>query len=317
MHTKWNVLAVAVAIAGWFALGTGSAQADTIEVHCVNVTSADSRFSSCEDQHPTIQDAVNHADAGESVLVGAGTYNEQVVITKALLLEGAGASTPPGVTTIMPASVSANTTSLVSTRGIAPIVLVDGEAGIGAVFVTDLTVDGTTAAATFVCGPIFVGIFYRAASGSIEDTHVTGINPPGCPSDGLGIFVQTDKPGRGKANVAILDNVLDNYGKNGITANQAGTSVTVRGNTINGRGQTADAVQNGVQIGFSARGLVTSDIITNHFYIPPDFVACGVLFFKAGGGVGRAKDNTFANNEANVCVVSGAIGVSPNSPFSQ
>ena len=74
--------------------------------------------------------------------------------------------------------------------------------------------------------------------------------------------------------------------------------------------------QNGVQIGFSARGIVTGNTIMNHFYIPTDFVACGALFFKAGGGPGRAQDNTFVGNEGNICNVSGAIG-SAHSPFNE
>src|SRR5882762_6220635 len=90
---------------------------DGFTVHCVNVTVIDPRFSSCDDQHPTIQLAVGHAEAGESVLVGAGTYPEQVVITRALTLEGAGAL----ATTIQPAIVAANTSSLHSGAPIAAI----------------------------------------------------------------------------------------------------------------------------------------------------------------------------------------------------
>src|SRR6267378_2343259 len=135
---------------------------DGITVHCVNVTVADSRFSSCQDQHLSIQDAVNHAESGESVLVGAGTYSEQVVITRPLTLEGAGASS----TTIQPAVVAANTSSLFSGFPIAAIVLVDQASG---VVVTDLTVDGGPAGTSlFSCSPGFVGIFYRASSGLID-----------------------------------------------------------------------------------------------------------------------------------------------------
>src|SRR5256885_11971577 len=65
---------------------------DGITVHCVIVTPPDPRFFSCDDQHVTIQDAINHAEPGETVLVGAGTYAEQLVITKPLILEGAGST---------------------------------------------------------------------------------------------------------------------------------------------------------------------------------------------------------------------------------
>src|SRR5207249_11031466 len=104
-------------------------------------------------------------------------------------------------------------------------------------------------------------------------------------------------------------------GTNGITANEPGTFVTLSGNTVTGRGPTflGDAAQNGVQIGFGARGLVSGNTISLHNYVPPDFVACGLLFFQAGGGLGRAKNNTFVANEQDICTA--GVGPSPHSPF--
>src|SRR3989454_8891401 len=285
---------------------------DGITVHCVIVTPADPRFFSCDDQHVTIQDAINHAEPGETVLVGAGTYPEQLVITKPLILEGAGST----LTSIKPTIVVANTTSLFSGAPIAAIVLVDGTTSVA---VTDLTVDGSPAGLAFACSPGYVGIFYRAASGAIQDTRVTNIHhpaTPGCQAV-LGIFVQSANGSPGlNSNVAIVNNVVDNYGKNGMTANEPGTFVTVSNNMVFGRGPTGpgDAAQNGVQIGFGARGLVSGNTISDHNYLPPDFVACGVLFFEGGGGVGRAKNNMFAGNEQNICTAGAGL---TNAPFNQ
>ena len=279
-------------------------------VHCVNVTPADPRFPYCNDFHTTIQEAVNDAAAGDSVFVGAGTYPEHVMITRPLTLEGAGAA----MTTIQPATFTANTTSLFSGAQIAAILLVDGTTGVA---VSDLTIDGS-AAAFNACSPGYVGIFYRASSGVIQDTRVTHIHHPlasGCQAV-LGIFVQSGNGGPGlNSNVTILQSMVDDYGKNGITANEPGTFVTVTGNTVMGRDKTfsGDAAQNGVQIGFGARGLVSGNTISLHDYVPPDFVACGLLFFQAGGGLGRAKNNTFLDNEQDICTA--GVGPSPNSPF--
>ena len=74
-----------------------------------------------------------------------------------------------------------------------------------------------------------------------------------------------------------------------------------------------DAAQNGVQIGFGARGLVSSNTLSDHYYVPPDFIACGLLFVRAGGGLGRAKNNTFFANEQDICTA--GVGPSPHSPF--
>jgi len=295
-------------------LGPAVVHADTdgFVVHCAPIVFVGANVGDCDDFHPTIQAAVNHAEAGETVLVGTGVFDEQVVITKPLTLQGEGM----GSTSIKPAVVSGNTSSLFSGAPIAAILLVDGTAGVA---VSDLTIDGLPAGSLFACSPGYVGIFYRAASGAIQDTRVTNIHhpaTPGCQAV-LGIFVQSANGGPGlNSNVAIVNNVVDNYGKNGMTANEPGTFVTVSNNMVFGRGPTGpgDAAQNGVQIGFGARGLVSGNTISDHNYLPPDFVACGVLFFEGGGGVGRAKNNMFAGNEQNICTAGAGL---TNAPFNQ
>lgn len=218
------------------------------------------------------------------------------------------------ITSIRPTAVNANSTSLFSGAAIAAVVLVDGASG---VTVEKLTVDGGLAAPN-ACAPTYVGIFYRAASGAIFETHVTNIFNPavaGCQGF-LGIFVQSGNGGPGKnSNVVIDGNTVDNYGKNGITANEPGTFVTVSNNTVTGRGQLAlgDAAQNGVQLANGAHGKVTNNNISNNYYTPPDYVACGILYFSAGGGVGQTKTNTYFNNEQNVCTA--GVGPSVHSPF--
>jgi len=253
---------------------------------------------------------VNHADPGETVLVGAGVFPEQVIITEPLTLEGAGATT-----VIQPAVVTSYTSSLFSGAPIAAILLVDSTTGVS---VTDLTVDGSVAGLTFTgCSPGYVGIFYRAGSGVIENTYITGVhfNPLllGCQT-GLGIFVQSGNGGPGlNSQVAIINNTVDMYQKNGITANEPGTFVAVTGNIVTGMGMTTVIAQNGVQIGFGARGLVSGNAISANYYTPPDYVACGLLFFEAGGGLGRTKSNNYLANEQDTCTA--GVGPSSNSPF--
>ena len=249
---------------------------------------------------PTIQSAVNAAQPGDTILIAPGIYDEQVKVTTSnITITGSGAA----FTTIRPLTVVANSSSLRSGFPLAVIVLVDGATG---VTVEELTVDGSGGANTFACSPGYVGIFYRAASGAISDTHVTNIFHPafaGCQTL-LGIFVQSGNGGPNLNSSVVIDsNTVDNYGKNGITANEPGTFVTVTGNTVTGRGPTTlgDAAQNGVQIGFGAHGKVTNNVISNHNYTPADFVACGFLAVQAGGSLGQSKSNTFLNNEVNVC----------------
>lgn len=79
------MLALLAALLVWS--GNAMAAHDTITVHCVPNTGV---AASCGDAHASIQTAIDDADAGETVRVGAGTYNEDIAINKALILEGLG-----------------------------------------------------------------------------------------------------------------------------------------------------------------------------------------------------------------------------------
>src|SRR5207249_5379086 len=114
--------AIAVFLAatlGFVAASTGPILAQNTggdAVHCVPVA-----FDpSCQDSYTTIQAAVTASAPGDTVLVESGVYNEQVVITKPLTLEGSGPTT-----VIQPATVTPNTTSLFSGAPMAAIILVN------------------------------------------------------------------------------------------------------------------------------------------------------------------------------------------------
>jgi Right handed beta helix region len=294
-RTVWAVMVSALA------LGLGSALAAT--THCVQATGG-SCSASCNEAHTTIQAAVNEAAPGDTVHVCAGTYAEQVEITKALTLEGEGA----GVTILKPDTVVANASGIASGEVIAAIILVNGATDVS---VADLTIDGVDAAFNS-CSPGYVGIYYRASSGTIEGTEVINIHHPDAPGcqTVLGIFVQGGLPLFGlHADVEVRNNDVNNYGKNGITANGPGATVVVENNTITGRGpvEAGDAAQNGVQLGVGAHGSVAGNTISNHFYTPADTLACGVLLFLASRDVGPSTDNIFTGNEQNVCI----LGIGP------
>jgi hypothetical protein len=229
--------------------------------------------SPCE----TIQHAVDVACPGATVNVAAGSYDEQVSIDKDLTVIGAGA----GSAIVEPSAVAANTTSLTSAAAIAAIILVHSDADVS---IEGLTVDGAPAAFN-ACAPGYMGVYFRNASGSLSDSHVTNIFHPsaaGCQSV-VGVFVQSG--GAGSATVTIEDNDIDGYGKNGVTCNEAASTCTIDGNTVTGRGPVllGDAAQNGVQMGFGAGGSIVGNTIEDNYYSPMTFCSAGVLVNGSDG----------------------------------
>jgi len=260
--------------------------------------------SNCDDTsnvaYLTISAALAAANPGDTIFVCPGTYDEQVTVTKnGITIEGSGI----GSTVVKPTSLPQSSTSLFSGAGLKYIILVDG---VSDVTIKKLTVDGSDAADKLSgCSPGYIGIFYRASSGLIENVEVTHLKLPstllGCQIQ-LGIFVQSGYGPHLKSNVEVKNSKVTDYGKNGITCNEAGTKCFITGNEVAGIGPTDVIGQNGIQLGFGATGSVRENVVKANFYTPETYTACGILIFRAGGTV---SGNTFGTgpdaNEVNVC----------------
>ena len=218
------------------------------------------KSASCPNaQFPTIQGAVNAAPPGSTIRICEGVYPEQVTINKALTLAGdSGAE-------IQPTSMTANTTDPSSGDGIAAIVLVEDTTDVN---IHGLIVDGSMSGLSG-CGPDFIGVFYRNASGELRRVAVREVELApslnGCQS-GSGILVES---GSGElSTVDIEDSSVHDYQKNGITANETGTSVTIVHNVVTGVGPTTGASQNGIQVAFGAGGSISRNTIANNIWSP-------------------------------------------------
>src|SRR5205085_787371 len=66
----------------------------------------------------------------------------------------------------------------------------------------------------------------------------------------------------------IVNCSIHDFQKNGITANETGTTVQIHRNVITGLGPVTGAAQNGIQIGFNAGGSIRSNIVTNNVWSP-------------------------------------------------
>jgi len=206
-----------------------------------------------------IQDAVDAATPGAIIRVCPGNYAEQVAIQKPLTIAAESGAV------LMPGTMQQNTTSLLDGTPLATAILVTNT--------TDVTIDGLIVDGAnngvAQCSPRLFGIAFQNASGEISHVAIRnfrlGTGLGGCQS-GTGIFVQSG--GGGISHVEIENSTIHDYQKNGITADEVGTQVSVHGNVVTGIGPTAGAAQNGIQIGFGAGGAISSNTVTNNLWSP-------------------------------------------------
>jgi Periplasmic copper-binding protein (NosD) len=220
---------------------------DDDKVECPNAT-----FSK-------IQDAVDAATPGAVIRVCKGNYAEQVAIRKPLTIAADSGAV------LMPGTMKQNSTSLLDGSPFATAILV---ADTTDVTIEGLIVDGANNGVT-QCSPRLFGIAFQNASGQISHVAIRnfklGTGLGGCQS-GTGIFVQSG--GGGISNVEIEKSTIHDFQKNGITADEMGTQVSVHGNVVTGIGPTSGAAQNGIQIGFGAGGAISGNTVTNNFWSP-------------------------------------------------
>ena len=266
------------------------------------------KSAACPDaQFSKIQEAVDAASAGTVIRICPGTYPEQVRITKALSLQGEN-----GVV-IEPSSVEAN-----AMDAFAPIIRVDGATD---VHISGVIVDGTNNGLT-ACGPTFIGILYKNASGDVKSVAVrnvklsTSLN--GCQS-GLAILIQSGSGGMSVVDVA--DSSIHDYQKNGITGNEIGTKVRIENNVVTGVGPTTGtgAAQNGIQIGFGADGSISRNTVANHIWSPCvslescDFTADDILVFESDGV--SVEQNVAGISQTGIAIAANHAHVAQNQVF--
>lgn len=246
----------------------------------------------------TIQSAIDAASPGETIRVCRGVYREQLTISKSITL------TADNGVFLAPAGMTANATGLTQSDQIAAAVVVKNAAFVA---ISGFRIYGSNNDIT-ECGPRLIGVLFQDASGRFEHNAVRHfrLSPslPGCQS---GNAIEVETSAGGNSIVTISDNSVDDYQKNGITANETGSSVTIDGNTVGGIGPTTGAAQNGIQIGFGASGTVTNNNVANHVWSPcvsPDQCetdATGVLIFQSdnvqvsANNIGTNQIGVFSN----------------------
>lgn len=210
----------------------------------------------------TIQGGLSFAglQAGDTVRVGAGTYQEQVVIDKSVNLVGAG----QGQTTIESPD-SLTTPSFTKGHTYKAIVLVEGGANAN---ISDLTIDGLSKGDSNGSNGYFVGIGFFNAGGTLDNVHITGIRDSSLDNIqggiGLAVFNNDNTTHDTTARtVTLQDSTIDNYQKDAVLVRGTNLTANIVGNTITGAGSTAGEAQNGIEFYGDAAGAISGQVTNN------------------------------------------------------
>lgn len=174
-------------------------------------------------------------------------------------------------------------------------------------YVTNLTIDTNSLNNTCDDGDDRLrGILFDGASGSITNCTIRNINQgqgSGC-QEGNGIEVRNspyDGTHPGTKKVIIADNTVEGYQKNGITAN-GDVNVTIKNNYVHGYEEVGFIAQNGVQLGFGAKGEVKKNEVLGNWFTGSGWTATGILIFESDDVT--VQDNDALNNQTGIAVES-------------
>jgi nitrous oxidase accessory protein NosD len=253
-----------------------------------------------------IQPAIDAASPGDTILVCRGRYHEQLTIDKSITLEA------NNEVILTPTGMTANATGLTQSDQIAAAVLVKNATS---VTITGFRFDGSENEIK-ECGPRLIGILFQNASGQLEHNAVRHFRLPSAPGCQSGNAIEVETSSGAQSTVTILNNSVDDYQKNGITANEPGSTVTITGNVVVGLGPTSGAAQNGIQIGFGATGTISNNNVSNHVWAPCVSLtecatdATGVLIFQSDNV--KVNGNTIGTNQIGVFTNGNNTGIVSN-----
>lgn len=253
-----------------------------------------------------IQGEVDHAQAGDKVLVAAGTYVEQVIVNQSLTLQGAGASLTH---IVAPAAASrAQFTIAESTATFDPVVFAYGGtragnavsgAGVINFAMSDFHVNGNDDAQAT---PRYVGVLLRNVKpGTVASNTIDGLAPAsGNPQTG-GIMVYGD------SNATVLGNTISSHRRIGIVVTGdwgplPDPTANIVDNTVTGLGPTGPGswAENGIQLSYGAAGAIRNNIVSNHSFAGNTaWAASSILVYQAAGTV-EVSGNQVTNGQAGI-----------------
>lgn len=250
------------------AVATGpAAPADLREY---SYTSGSYVFDHCRRIGAVAQEGIDIAAAGDMILMGAGTYEEQLHITKDdLVITGAGVGS-----TFVRSPASLPLSYMTGTTPNKPVVFVDGCTGLQ---MSGLTVDG------YGRGNLnyrFQGVGFWNAGGSLSNAAVLNVTdtPFSGAQHGVGIYAYNSTGG--PYTVTLSEVFVTGFQKNGTALSGTGLTVSLDDVDVVGAGPTPVTAQNGIQVSYGAGGTITDCAISGIEYTgTQDATASGLLLY--------------------------------------
>ncbi len=251
----------------------------------------------------------------------AGTYTEQLAITKSVSLVAVGS-----VTAKLPAAPANSTTSCDNAIGAVSQQPQDEISICGPVTVS---ITGITVSAYWpnTCYDSLYGVLVGKGSTLVSNKlAIEGAGVPlggsdvGC-QGGVAIEVGSARTSPNEAATANLKNTtVSGYQKNGITAVGNGTTLTLNKADVSGRGPVPTA-ENGIEVAFGAKASIVGATVTANQCVLPgvcgsdslaDTQASGVLLYGAATGTTLSK-SSISDNDMGV-YYSSTAATEPSSP---
>jgi len=213
---------------------------------------------------------------GTTVNVMSGVYEEQLVLTKSdvsILGTGSGADSTSNSIIRSPAVLSHS----FNEGGFDNKAIVSVE-GVINTHIDGFRIDG---AGRGIGNERFTGVAFYESAGQLSNCVITGVReePLGSAEHGVGFYAHNSV--FGPYTVFVSNCTIDDFQKGGAVVSGGGITVFYDGVDVTGQGSIATIVQNGIQFGSGASGVVTDGTISDISYSPADPVASAILCVEA------------------------------------
>jgi nitrous oxidase accessory protein NosD len=285
--------------------------------HAATITVGKPNTSCPNAQYNTINAAVKAAAPGDVIKICPALYTEQIIVTKPLTLQG------------IVSNVNGNEVGRVLLHpALQDLQNLPVEAVITVMNTSNVTIENLAIDASRNsvqgCTPEIADIHFYNASGTANNNTLSGAqlaHPQSCgaifPGNGFGVLVDSNTPG--PFQVAIENNSIHDFTKDGVQAINAGVTVDVEGNNISGVGPSIP-FQFGIFIANGAVGVVKQNVISEGDCGTLSVPACigarseGVTLRAVGDGtvidhniITRAQSGIFVNGANNSQITNNLI----------